>query len=85
MPENALILTSATPGKVADDSEGQNSVLATELLKNLKSKPASAETVFNSTRTAITRASDGDQVPAVSSSLVEDVQFGTAATARAGS
>ncbi len=31
-PDNALILTSATPGKVADDGKGQHSVLVTELL-----------------------------------------------------
>ncbi|HEX3171447.1 MAG TPA: caspase family protein, partial [Burkholderiales bacterium] len=36
-PENALILTSATPGKVADDGKGQYSVLVTELLNNLNS------------------------------------------------
>src|SRR4051794_20809599 len=34
-PANALILTSATPGKVADDSTGQYSVLMAELLNNL--------------------------------------------------
>ena len=34
-PDNALILTSATPGKVADDSNGANSVLMSELLANL--------------------------------------------------
>jgi uncharacterized caspase-like protein len=85
IPENALILTSATPGKVADDADGQNSLLASELLKNLNAKPASAGTVFANTRVAVTRASDGEQVPAVSSSLVEDVQFGVGATAKAGS
>ena len=34
-PDNALILTSATPGKVADDSSGPHSVLVSELLNNL--------------------------------------------------
>lgn len=86
VPDKALILTSATPGKVADDAAGQNSLLATEFLKSLKAKPASAEAVFRNTRTAVTRVSDGDQVPAVSSSLVDEVTFGAAAaTARAGS
>src|SRR6476619_7964461 len=33
-PENALILTSATPGKVVDDSGTANSVLVSELLNN---------------------------------------------------
>jgi uncharacterized caspase-like protein len=77
-PENALILTSATPGKVADDSKGQYSVLVSELLTNLAAQDAGVETVFNKTRVAISRASDGEQVPSVSSSLLEDVHFGAA-------
>jgi uncharacterized caspase-like protein len=85
-PDNALILSSATPGKVAEDSSGQNSVLIGELLNHLSAKPMGAETVFNKTRVAISRASDGDQVPSVSSSLLEDVRFGIASeNANAGS
>ena len=80
-PDNALILTSATPGKVADDSSGQHSVLVTELLNNLNAQTAAAEAIFNKTRVAISRASDGTQVPSVSSSLLEDVRFGTNANA----
>jgi uncharacterized caspase-like protein len=75
-PDNALILSSATPGKVADDGEGQYSVLMSELLANLNAQGAGAETVFNKTRVAISRASVGEQVPSVSSSLSEDVRFG---------
>ena len=74
-PDNALILSSATPGKVADDSKGQYSVLVAELLNNLNASDAGAETVFNKTRVAISRASDGEQVPSVSSSLLDDVRF----------
>jgi uncharacterized caspase-like protein len=74
-PDNALILSSATPGKVADDSAGQNSVLVTELLNNIGSKPAGAEALFSKTRIAVSRASNGEQVPSVSSSLKEDVQL----------
>src|SRR5437667_9089804 len=70
-PDNALILTSATPGKVADDSRGQNSVLMSELLNHLNSQTG-IESVFNKTRVAISRASDGEQVPSVSSTLVEE-------------
>jgi uncharacterized caspase-like protein len=73
-PDNALILTSATPGQVADDSNGQYSVLVAELLNNLNEQ-ADAEAVFNKTRVAISRASEGQQVPSVSSSLMEDVRF----------
>jgi uncharacterized caspase-like protein len=78
-PDNALILTSATPGKVADDSRGRNSVLVAELLNILKAQAAGAETVFNKTRVAVSRASEGEQVPSVSSSLSADVQLATGA------
>jgi len=74
-PENALILTSATPGKVADDGKGQYSVLVTELLNNLNSQSGAAS-AFNKTRISVSRASDGEQVPQVSSSLLEDVRLG---------
>ena len=74
-PENALILSSATPGKVADDSRGQHSVLMSELLNNLAAQ-AGAETAFNKTRVAVSRASEGEQVPSVSSSLLEDIRIG---------
>lgn len=75
--DNALILTSASPGKVVDDGKGEHSVLVSEFLNNLNAK-GSAEAVFNKTRVAIARASEGDQVPTVSSSLLEDVHFGEA-------
>ena len=61
-------------------------MLVTELLTNIGAhdadKPAAAEAIFNKTRTAIAKASDGEQVPSVSSSLLEDVSF--AATDKAG-
>lgn len=74
-PENALVLSSTTPGKVTDDGKGQYSVLVTELLNNLNAQNG-AETAFNKTRVAISRASEGEQVPSVSSSLLEDVRIG---------
>jgi uncharacterized caspase-like protein len=75
--DNALILSSASPGKVVDDGKGEHSVLVSEFLNNLNAQ-GSAESVFNKTRVAISRASEGDQVPSVSSSLLEDVHFGEA-------
>jgi uncharacterized caspase-like protein len=84
-PDNALILTSATPGKVADDSQGAHSVLMSELLSNLSAGAGGVESVFNKTRVAISRASDGEQVPSVSSSLAEDVRLGANETENAGS
>jgi uncharacterized caspase-like protein len=83
-PDNALILTSAMPGRVADDSEGAHSVLMSELLNNLNAEAGGVETVFNKTRVAISRASDGEQVPTVSSSLAEDVRLGATDSENAG-
>jgi hypothetical protein len=51
-------------------------MLVGELLNHLSEKPVGAEAAFNKTRVAISRASDGEQVPSVSSSLLEDVRFG---------
>ena len=77
-PDNALILSSATPGQVAEDSNGKHSVLVAELLTHLNKPGADAEAVFNKTRIAISRASEGEQVPSVSSSLLEDIRFAAA-------
>jgi uncharacterized caspase-like protein len=76
-PDNALILSSATPGKVADDSNDPHSVLVAELLTHVGEQGAGAESMFNKTRIAISTATNGEQVPSVSSSLEEDVRFGT--------
>ena len=73
-PINALILSSNTPGKVGDDSTNEHSVLVTELLNELD-REVGAEGVFNKTRIAVSRVSNGDQMPSVSSSLLEDVGF----------
>ena len=69
-PNNALIISSNTPGKVAGDTKGEHSVLVTELLNELNAH-VSAEGVFNKTRVAVFRASNGAQMPSVSSSLLE--------------
>ena len=74
-PENTLVLSSATPGKVAENSRSANSVLVAELLRHLDAK-GGAESAFNKTRVAISRASEGEQVPSVSSSLLEDIRIG---------
>jgi uncharacterized caspase-like protein len=83
-PDNALILTSTMPDKVVDDSAGQYSTLMSEFLNNLNVRQldkTAAETVFDNTRLAVARDSDGEQVPSLSSSLQEDVSFGVAENA----
>ena len=79
LPDNALLLTSTSPGTVADDSTGENSVLVTELLTHIDTprdnQAKAAEAIFNQTRVAISRSSNGEQVPSVSSTLLEEISF----------
>jgi uncharacterized caspase-like protein len=74
-PANALVLASAMPGQVADDAPRPHSMLMSELLDNLKADNATAETIFNSTRLAVSRATDGAQNPSMSSSLSDDIRI----------
>jgi uncharacterized caspase-like protein len=82
-PANALILSSASPGKVADDSAAANSLLMTELLTTIAAPATGVEAAFSRTRQAVVRATNGAQVPSVSSSLVNDIPFGAATLAEA--
>ena len=75
-PDNALILSSAAPGQVVYDSKGKDSALVAELLHNLSGQTG-VEEAFKKTRAAVSRVSDGQQVPSVSSSLAEDVRLGS--------
>jgi len=75
-PNNALILLSNTPGKVGDDTTSEHSVLVTQLLNEFDTQ-VSAEAIFKKTRIAVSRISNGEQMPSVSSSLLEDVGFST--------
>ena len=75
--DNALVLSSAAPDKLVEDIKGEHSVLVTELLDNMNSSAATAERVFDRTRAGVSQATDGAQVPTVSSSLVEDVRLGS--------
>ncbi len=75
-PTGTLVLYSAAPGKlVEDNNSGATSMFAGELIKELETPNLSAEQVFNRTRIAVSRASRGDQVPWVASSLLEEFNF----------
>ena len=75
-PAGTLAIYSAAPDRAVNDSEGANSVFVTELLKEMRNPGQSAEAIFNSTQKSVSRASKGEQVPWVSSSLVDDFYFG---------
>ena len=73
--ENTLILSSAAPGQVVEESDELHSQLMTVLLTRMDSSKG-IEEVFNSTRKGVAAATQGQQIPAVSSTLTESVTFG---------
>jgi formylglycine-generating enzyme required for sulfatase activity len=74
--DGTLALYSAAPGRVTPDATGTNSLFVSELIKELRVPNLTAEQVFNRTRVGVSRASNNEQVPWVSSSLVEEFSFG---------
>lgn len=79
-PNGTLALYSAAPGARAPDANGNSSVFADELVKSLGTPDRAPETIFNETRLGVYRASNGEQVPWVASSLLEDFRFARVAT-----
>ena len=80
-PEGTLAIYSTAPGKLISEGSGTDAVFVSELIKQLRDTNLTAEDAFNRTRIGVSRASNGEQVPWVSSSLVEDFYFGTSRTA----
>ena len=76
-PEGTLTMYSTAPGKLLGDSSATSSLFTTELVKELRVDSLTAEESFNRTRIAVSRASNGEQVPWVASSLIEEFYFGT--------
>ena len=74
-PDGTLAIYSAALGKVIEDRKSDTSLFMTELQKQLQVKGSSAEAVFSETRLAVSTASGGDEVPWVSSSMVEGFNF----------
>lgn len=74
-PDDTLVMYSAAPGKVVSDGDGGLSPLMSELIGQIRDSGHSGEAVFNRTRRAVSRASQREHVPWVSSSLVQDFSF----------
>src|SRR5215216_1644923 len=81
-PTGTLIISAAAPGKAIED-EGANSLFIGELVKEMRTPGLTAEEIFSRTRIGVSRVSNGEQVPWVSSSLVDEFYF-TQPAARAG-
>ena len=75
--DGTLAMYSAAPGRVINDGTGANRLFVSELIKELRVPHLTAEEVFNRARVGVSRASSSEQVPWVSSSLIEEFHFGT--------
>jgi hypothetical protein len=74
-PNGTLVMYSAALSSVISDSGGDHSLFVQELLKEVRVPDLMAEETLNRTRVGVTRASRGEQVPWISSSLAEDFSF----------
>jgi uncharacterized caspase-like protein len=76
LPDDALITYAAATNKIADDFEGApNSALMAQLLNEIRTPAISAEAAFNRTRVDVSRGTNGDQVPWVSSTMLDEFSF----------
>jgi lipoprotein NlpI len=74
-PNGTLVMYSAALSSVVSDNGGDHSLFVQELLKEIRVPDLMAEETLNRTRIGVTRASRGEQVPWISSSLAEDFSF----------
>src|SRR5689334_13879462 len=74
-PNGTLVMYSAALSSVVGDNGGDRSLFVRELLKEIRVPDLMAEETLNKTRVGVTRASRGEQVPWISSSLAEDFSF----------
>ena len=75
---NTLVLTSAAPDQVVDDRDGPHSPMMTALLEEMNSSTRSIQGIFEDTRAAVAATTQNRQLPAVSSTLIDDVNLGPA-------
>jgi lipoprotein NlpI len=74
-PNGTLVMYSAALASVVSDAGGDHSLFVQELLKEVRVPDLMAEETLNRTKMGVTRASRGEQVPWISSSLAEDFSF----------
>ncbi len=74
-PYNSFIAFSTSPGSVALDGEGVNSLYTQELLKAMHEKGRPIEEVFKQVRRNVRKSSEGMQIPWESSSVEDSFYF----------
>jgi formylglycine-generating enzyme required for sulfatase activity len=75
IPDGTLIMYSAATDKLLPETGVENSLFTRELIKEIGVPNASAEDAFNRARLAVSSASKQQQIPWVSSSLINPFSF----------
>ena len=74
-PTDLLIAYATAPDQVANDGKGRHSPYTQALLNSLNQKGWSIEKVFKETSKTVRATTHGQQIPWISSSIVQDFQF----------
>ena len=74
-PSNTLVMYSVALGTVINETGSAHGLFVRELLRELRVPGSSAEQSLTNTRAGVTRASKGEQIPWLSSSLAIDFSF----------
>jgi tetratricopeptide (TPR) repeat protein len=83
LPDGTLAIYAAATDKVANDSDGANSIFLAQLLTEMRNPGINAEAVFNRTRVDVSRLTNGEQVPWVASSMLDEYFFESSGSAAA--
>lgn len=81
--DGTLTLFSQLPGRTLNDDSGEVGLFANELIAELRVPNLSAEQMFTDTRIGVSRASNNNEIPWVSSTLIGEFSFGAAEIASA--
>jgi tetratricopeptide (TPR) repeat protein len=77
LPRETIVMYSASPGSLVSDADSR--LFVSEMIKEMRAPDLTVAQIFDRTRIGVSRASRNEQVPWISSSLVEDFYFNRAA------
>jgi caspase domain-containing protein/tetratricopeptide repeat protein len=75
MPINTLVLYSSALGSVVTTSKNDHSIFVTELLREIRTPGVTGEEALRNTQAGVISATQGEQVPWLSSSLISPFSF----------
>lgn len=72
-----FIAYATAPGNVADDGQGRNGTFTAALLNHIRTSNITVEQLFKRVRAQVSSATNSQQIPWTSSSLIGEFAFGT--------